>query len=475
MILALAIATTVTPLGAQESGGVEIGVLARYSIFDGSLPMENRLGGGARLGAFLFPQLLVEADLSYTSTVEGDETARYVPFHAYVVYSHPLSPRASLRIGAGLAHNEYPHLRDGADNGVAGLASLLVALQPSLALRMDATFDFMPVPANLAAVNFNTGVQVGLSYRLGSPGSSPPVGPVVIGAPAEPDAEPEAPPIEVDEAAGDRPTDTATRPDSAAVAPPGRTAATRADTTAVVSADSGAVAPAQTGIAAPTDSAPRLPVDAAPSPDTSRVIAGGRGTVVPADTGVAARPDTSGLAETRAAGESPEAARSADAGNAERAARAGAVDTGNVAEPADIADLEEPRPSEERYAAPLGFALPAVGESVVLEGVAFGGPRTALLTPRSQAVLNGVAAAIQGGPGGAVYEVAGYTDDGGDANFNEWLSLARANVVRWYLLGRGVDPERLVAEGYGPSRPRSNNETEQGRARNRRVELRRLR
>lgn len=501
MILALAITLTAAPLGAQEGGGVEVGLFARYSLFDASLPMDNRLGGGARMGAFLFPNLLIEADVSYTSTVEGgDETARYVPFHAYVVYSHPLSTRASLRLGAGWAHNEYPHLRDGADNGVAGLVSLRVLLEPSVALRVDGTLDFMPVPANLAAVNTNTGLQVGLSFRFGRPGSSPPAGPVVIGVPSEPADEP----VPVREGDADRSRETAAQADSGAVVPPGGTV-NRADPDSMQPADTGAMTPVETGRAASADSAVRLPSEprAVASPDTSpaapadtaAVISADRRDLAPADTatdtGAADPGDTRGLepADTSALGgaaatDSLAARRSErpeEAGQGEAAAdRApdpvpAAAREAPPVEAAGVADRREPRPGEARYAVPAGFALPSFGESVVLEGVVFGGPRTALLMPRSQAVLNGVAAAIQNGPPGAVYEVAGYTDDAGDANFNERLSLARANVVRWYLLGRGVAPERLVAEGYGPAQPRTSNETEEGRALNRRVELRRLR
>jgi OOP family OmpA-OmpF porin len=45
----------------------------------------------------------------------------------------------------------------------------------------------------------------------------------------------------------------------------------------------------------------------------------------------------------------------------------------------------------------------------------------------------------------------------------------------WYLLDRGVAQEQLVTKGYGPANPRASNATEEGRARNRRVELRRVR
>ncbi len=51
------------------------------------------------------------------------------------------------------------------------------------------------------------------------------------------------------------------------------------------------------------------------------------------------------------------------------------------------------------------------------------------------------------------------------------LSLARAQAVRAFLAQQGVDPSRMVAEGYGPDRPIAPNTTRAGRAENRRVEL----
>ncbi len=71
-----------------------------------------------------------------------------------------------------------------------------------------------------------------------------------------------------------------------------------------------------------------------------------------------------------------------------------------------------------------------------------------------------------------VVEVAGHTDADGDAAYNEDLSRRRANSVRNYLLDVGVDPTRVSAEGYGESRPVADNVTAEGKARNRRVELR---
>jgi outer membrane protein OmpA-like peptidoglycan-associated protein len=71
----------------------------------------------------------------------------------------------------------------------------------------------------------------------------------------------------------------------------------------------------------------------------------------------------------------------------------------------------------------------------------------------------------------AVIEIAGHTDSTGSTELNQALSQQRAEAVRAALIAEGVDPHRLRAVGYGESRPIDDNETEEGRARNRRVEL----
>ena len=71
-----------------------------------------------------------------------------------------------------------------------------------------------------------------------------------------------------------------------------------------------------------------------------------------------------------------------------------------------------------------------------------------------------------------VVEVAGHTDSDGSAALNESLSERRAITVRDYLIDRGVNHGNLTVKGYGESAPIADNTTREGKARNRRVELR---
>jgi OOP family OmpA-OmpF porin len=108
----------------------------------------------------------------------------------------------------------------------------------------------------------------------------------------------------------------------------------------------------------------------------------------------------------------------------------------------------------------------------VLEGVNFA-TNKAELTPESRAVLDRVAISLQAYPEIRV-EVAGHTDNKGARALNVRLSQKRAESVRDYLIGKGVAADRLVAKGYGPDAPLATNDTDEGRAQNRRTELNKL-
>ena len=72
------------------------------------------------------------------------------------------------------------------------------------------------------------------------------------------------------------------------------------------------------------------------------------------------------------------------------------------------------------------------------------------------------------------FEIAGHTDADGSATSNLELSKNRAEAVKQYLISKGVAAERLVAKGYGEAKPIAGNDSEAGKAENRRTELIRL-
>lgn len=67
--------------------------------------------------------------------------------------------------------------------------------------------------------------------------------------------------------------------------------------------------------------------------------------------------------------------------------------------------------------------------------------------------------------------VVGHTDNEGDADNNKIISQNRADLVRNYLIGNGIRPEQIEAKGMGVEEPIASNDTEEGKATNRRVEI----
>jgi len=70
-----------------------------------------------------------------------------------------------------------------------------------------------------------------------------------------------------------------------------------------------------------------------------------------------------------------------------------------------------------------------------------------------------------------IIEISGHTDNVGGEELNKKLSQDRADAVRNYLLRKGIAPDRLTAKGYWFSVPVADNDTEEGRAKNRRTEV----
>ncbi len=110
------------------------------------------------------------------------------------------------------------------------------------------------------------------------------------------------------------------------------------------------------------------------------------------------------------------------------------------------------------------------GDVIELPGVNFETNSDRLL-PGAEAVLNEAAATLARNPDLAV-EVAGHTDSVGSADYNASLSERRARSVRNYLVERGANGDSLSVRGYGEAEPTADNGTAEGRAANRRVELR---
>jgi outer membrane protein OmpA-like peptidoglycan-associated protein len=94
---------------------------------------------------------------------------------------------------------------------------------------------------------------------------------------------------------------------------------------------------------------------------------------------------------------------------------------------------------------------------------------SARIDAKSGTLLDTLAREVRGCPG--KIRIEGHTDTMGRGRFNRRLSDARAAAVRSALIARGIPATRLSAKGYGARRPIADNATEEGRARNRRIEF----
>jgi outer membrane protein OmpA-like peptidoglycan-associated protein len=95
---------------------------------------------------------------------------------------------------------------------------------------------------------------------------------------------------------------------------------------------------------------------------------------------------------------------------------------------------------------------------------------SAQLNAKLHPALNELATSLQQNPTETV-QIVGYTDNTGGETINEPLSQNRAQSVENYLVSHGVPPQRITTQGLGSQNPAASNETAEGRALNRRVEI----
>ena len=112
------------------------------------------------------------------------------------------------------------------------------------------------------------------------------------------------------------------------------------------------------------------------------------------------------------------------------------------------------------------------GQSILVnlpDGVTFD-VDSSTLKPQFRATLDRIAQSLQTYPDSLI-DVYGHTDSTGSDQYNQALSERRARTVADYLVMRGVSAPRVRSLGYGETMPVASNDTEQGRALNRRVEI----
>lgn len=135
------------------------------------------------------------------------------------------------------------------------------------------------------------------------------------------------------------------------------------------------------------------------------------------------------------------------------------------AAPPPIAAAPAPAPAPAKVSAPAPAPIVFVISDVNFEF------DKSTLTPKAEGILSEVVDALRGQPGVA-YVVNGHTDSRGSTAYNQGLSERRANSVRDYLINHGIPVGQTTSHGFSELRPVATNDTDSGRAENRRVEIR---
>jgi outer membrane protein OmpA-like peptidoglycan-associated protein len=444
--LLLATATVAT---AQSSGSFEITGFGRYAFFDDTLGLDDKAGAGGSLGFFFVKNLAIEAEGAYTSTNGlGGITVSNTPIRGRLSYHIPLGGNAtSFRLGAGYVRDMYGKDANVDENGITGVAGFRLGLSQTFGVKLDGTIDYVPSPSAGRGDNYmNLGIQGGLSLLFGNSYDKDKDGVEdkadrCPGTPAGESVDSGGCAASQRDSDGDKVNDAADRcPNTAS----GQAVDAQGCSAAQKDAD-------KDGVSDNTDRCPNTPPD-------DHVDQNGCGR---------SQLDTDGDGVADASDQCPHT----QAGETVDSRGCGLDSDGDK-----VPDVADKCPDTPRGHAVDPQGCPVLFEPgekrLTLQGVVFETGKSTL-TPESQSVLLEVAKQLAAHPEVRV-QVAGYTDNSGSRKTNIRISQERAVAVEHFLESNGVSPAQLTAKGFGPDNPVAPNNTTEGRAQNRRVDLIRL-
>jgi OOP family OmpA-OmpF porin len=143
--------------------------------------------------------------------------------------------------------------------------------------------------------------------------------------------------------------------------------------------------------------------------------------------------------------------------------------------PRDVCFPPAPKPAAAPPPAPAAKPAPAPAPKPVTEKVTFAADvffdfDKSVLKPEGKAKLDDLVGKLKGIALEVIIAI-GHTDSIGTAEYNQKLSVRRAEAVKAYLVSKGIEPNRIYTEGKGKTQPIADNRTAEGRAKNRRVEI----
>lgn len=138
--------------------------------------------------------------------------------------------------------------------------------------------------------------------------------------------------------------------------------------------------------------------------------------------------------------------------------------------PAPVAQAPAPAPAPAPEPAPAPPPAPAPIQAVSFQAETLFDFDKAVLKPAGKAALDGLVAELSKVNVETIIAV-GHTDAIGTDAYNQSLSVRRVGAVKAYLVSKGVPSEQIKTEGRGESQPVASNQTREGRAQNRRVEI----
>ncbi len=143
--------------------------------------------------------------------------------------------------------------------------------------------------------------------------------------------------------------------------------------------------------------------------------------------------------------------------------------------PVPEAPAAAPAPAPAPVAAPAPAPVPVAPAAPAVEKVSFAADAffdfdKAVLKPEGKAKLDDLADKVKG-LNLEVIIATGHTDSRGTDAYNQKLSVKRADAVKTYLTGKGIEASRVYTEGKGEAQPVADNKSDDGRAKNRRVEI----